>query len=74
MTTDGYYRYVVDAIRDEWLVPSMSVSISDFDWSRLQANLIDLDGQDRPTEIKCQHCGQWGKKHSACTFCGAPID
>lgn len=23
---------------------------------------------------KCTFCGQWGKPHSVCEFCGAPIE
>ena len=25
-------------------------------------------------KYKCQHCGQWGTRRTACSHCGAPID
>jgi hypothetical protein len=47
-------------------------AISSWEINTIDDNIDDYE--DRPTDIKCQYCGQWGKKHSACTFCGAPID
>lgn len=27
-----------------------------------------------PVIVKCQHCGQWGARKTACRYCGAPVD
>ena len=24
--------------------------------------------------VKCQHCGQWAARKTACVYCGAPVD
>lgn len=24
--------------------------------------------------VKCQHCGQWCARKTACVYCGAPVD
>jgi len=31
---------------------------------------ITIEGKN----VKCPYCGQYGKRHTSCDFCGAPID
>lgn len=37
-------------------------------------SFLDAENVDSEERYKCQHCGQWGDRHSACNHCGAPID
>jgi len=45
--------------REDFLFPPISA----------KAESLDFDNKH-----KCQHCGQWGTRRTACSHCGAPID
>jgi hypothetical protein len=61
----------------DWKPPSYStLSLEmrvdqDFDLTEL---FSIADNMPRKVIVKCQHCGQYGARKTACPHCGAPID
>lgn len=65
--------------RLEWAgISGSSVTLHPSEWFEDawdKWNSIEMtDVHVREWKIKCVYCGQWGKIHSSCGHCGAPID
>lgn len=52
--------------------PGVEVDGEQVDLSAFIKSVKEALGQS-PVIIKCAHCGQWGARHCACRFCGAPV-
>lgn len=54
---------------------SYACSVTADEMKLLSDTLNLLDEQDSyDGRVKCVHCGQYGEQHTACVYCGAPID